>query len=84
MSDQVGNPKDQFSHNEAHVISGYTDLILPLIEKYPCLLDRTGVGGTTCRQLLGQMVRRREGTKDEVIHPYDFVTNGLSHIYHFD
>lgn len=43
----------------------YTDLILPLIEKYPCLLDRTGVGGSTCRQLLGQLVRRR-GHTDEV------------------
>ena len=53
-----------------HVISGYTELILPLIEKYPCLLDSTGVGGTTCRQLLSQLVRRRKGPKDEVIHPY--------------
>ena len=47
-------------------ISGYTDLILPLIESYPCLLDRAGVGGVTCRQLLGQLVRQREGVSSEV------------------
>ena len=41
-------------------ISGYAELIMPLLERYPRCLDMKDSTGQSCRQMLHKLVVRRE------------------------
>ncbi|KAK3608943.1 hypothetical protein CHS0354_039189 [Potamilus streckersoni] len=43
----------------------YTDLVLPLIEKFPDLLDAANLEEMSCRSLLGKLVETRQSNQDD-------------------
>ena len=49
-----------------NAFTGYTGLILPLLEEYPEVVDMESIHGTTCRHLLNKLVMLRQRSQPKV------------------